>query len=80
MNNTKEYVLVPKKEFEEIITKYLEMMAGEGGGVDNWHYWSESLNDFIKDYNNINGTNCNYIEEVAQDYMENYQIITMEEK
>jgi hypothetical protein len=79
MSNTKEYVLVPKDEFQEMVEKYLYMLAGEAGGVDNWHYWGESISEFITTYNSANDTNFEDMDEVIEDFANSYETITKEE-
>lgn len=50
------------------------------GGVDNWHYWGESIQEFIKSYNECNNTNCEDMDEVVEDFANAYEIITKEEE
>jgi hypothetical protein len=76
----KEYVLVSKDEFQEMIEKYLYMFAAEAGGVDNWDWWGESIEDFIAEYNTENKTNFEYMNEIIEDYANSYETITKEEK
>lgn len=80
MSNTKEYVLVPKDEFQEMIEKYLYMLAGEAGGIDNWGWWGYSINDFITAYNAANKTQFNYMSDIIEDYADSYETITREEE
>lgn len=76
----KEYVLVPKNEFQQMVRKYLYMLAGEAGGVDNWDWWGESIEDFINSYNEGNKTNFECMDEVVEDYANSYEIIIREEE
>lgn len=80
MNNTKEYVLVPKGEFLDMVDSYLTMQAGNWGGVDNWHYWGEAIADFIEEYNKGNKTNFEYMDEIVEDYANSYETIVKEEE
>lgn len=80
MSNTKEYVLVPKNEFQDMIEGYLMMWVGEHGGIDNWSYWGDAINDFIEQYNAGNKTNFEYMDEVVEDYANSYETITREEE
>lgn len=80
MSNKQEYVLVPKSEFQDMIHGYLIMLAGEGGGVDNWHYWGESIQEFIKSYNEDNNTNFEYMDEVVEDFANAYETVTKEKE
>ena len=79
MNNKQEYVLVPKDIFQEMVEKYLYMLAGEAGGVDNWEWWGESIEDFIADYNGANKTQFDYMSDIIKDYANSYETITREE-
>ena len=76
----KEYVLVPKKDFQALVSGYLFMSAGEIGGVDNWEWWGESIDDFIKSYNEGNDTNFTDMDEVIEDFANSYETITREEE
>lgn len=76
----KEYVLVPKDEFLDMVEKYLYMLAGDVGGVDNWLYWGESIREFINSYNEGNKTNFEDMDEVVEDYANSYETITKEEE
>lgn len=80
MSNTKEYVLVPKREFQYMVESYLMMLAGEAGGVDNWDWWGESISEFITTYNSANDTNFEDMDEVIEDFANSYETITKEEK
>lgn len=75
----KEYVLVPKDEFQEIVKKYLYMLAGEAGGIDSWDWWGYSINDFIAAYNAANKTHFDYMSDIIEDYANSYETITREE-
>ena len=75
----KEYVLVPKSEFQDMVEGYLMMLAGECGGVDNWSYWGDAIDDFIESYHEGNKTNFEYMDEVVEDYANAYETITREE-
>lgn len=76
----KEYVLVPKSEFQDLVSGYLYMNAGDNGGVDNWEWWGESINDFIKSYNEGNDTNFKGMNEVIEDFVNSYKTIIKEEE
>lgn len=76
----KEYVLVPKDEFLDMVEKYLYMLAGDVGGVDNWEWWGESISAFVNFYNEGNKTNFKYMDEVVEDYANSYETITQEEE
>ena len=73
-----EYVLVPKEEFDDMVTNYITMLAGISGGVDNWEWWSESIDNFIDMCNEGNGTNFTNIDEVIDDYIKAFKTIEIE--
>jgi len=73
-----EYVLVPKEQFDDMVTNYLVMLAGISGGVDNWEWWSESIDNFIDMYNKGNGTRFTDIDEVIDDYIQTFKTTKIE--
>ena len=44
-----EYCLVPKEELKELLAARDKLLALESGGVDNWSWYSDSLNDYLKE-------------------------------
>ena len=44
-----EYCLVRKEELEELLEAQEKLTALESGGVDNWSWYSDSLNDYLKE-------------------------------
>ena len=44
-----EYCLVPKEELKELLAAQDKLAALEYGGVDNWSWYSDSLNDYLKE-------------------------------
>ena len=42
-------VILTEMQFKEIYRGYLKYIALQGGGVDNWEWYGESLNDFLKE-------------------------------
>lgn len=44
---SKDLVLVDRKELYCLVAAYLELTALEGGGVDNWQWYSESRNQML---------------------------------
>ena len=42
-----EYCLVPKEELKELLAARDKLAALERGGVDNWSWYSDSLNDYL---------------------------------
>ena len=45
-----ENVVIPRKEYERLQRRD-DMLSGlEGGGVDNWQWYSDSLKDYHRKY------------------------------
>ena len=44
-----EYCLVPKEELKELLAARNKLAALESGGVDNWSWYSDSLNDYLEE-------------------------------
>ncbi|MBD9511907.1 hypothetical protein IB265_34730 [Ensifer sp. ENS10] len=44
-HDTTEYVTIPKREYESLKDAALWRRCLEGGGVDNWSYYSDSLRE-----------------------------------
>ena len=40
-------ILISKEQLEKYINGYLQLMALEQGGVDNWSWHGESIRDFL---------------------------------
>lgn len=59
-------IIVPREELEEMHKSCMLMDALDGGGVDNWEWYSESISDFLKFINEDNGTNYEDLDEAAQ--------------
>lgn len=43
----KEVIVIPKDKLETYINGYLQLMALEQGGVDNWSWCGDSIRDFL---------------------------------
>lgn len=43
----KEIIIIPRDKLETYINGYLELMALEQGGVDNWSWCGASIRDFL---------------------------------
>jgi hypothetical protein len=41
--------LVKKEKLIKLIAAYYKLQALEAGGVDNWSWYSDSLNDFLRE-------------------------------
>lgn len=51
----KEYI-ISRTELVELLEAYHRLAALESGGVDNWEWYCDSLNDYVRSYiedNNI---------------------------
>ena len=42
--------IVSKEELTELIEAFYKLAALESGGVDNWEWCSDSMNDFLDSY------------------------------
>ena len=61
--------LVPADRLKQYLTAYFTLNALERGGVDNWSWYSDSIGQAIENYNGENGTECETMKEVAEDYI-----------
>lgn len=43
-------ILISKEQLEKYINGYLQLMALEQGGVDNWSWYGASLGDFLENH------------------------------
>ena len=48
-NPQEDYIAISAKEYRELLADSMRMRALECGGVDNWDWYGESLNNFKKD-------------------------------
>ena len=70
------YYRISEEELRELLDTYYRFTALEHGGVDNWIWYSDSMEDFIKNYNEENPNHqVKYVEEIASIEIENYDII-----
>lgn len=51
-------IILTETEFKDIYRGYLKYLALQNGGVDNWEWYSESLNYFLRDCYFENHPNC----------------------
>lgn len=42
-------IILTETEFKNIYRSYLKYLALQSGGVDNWEWYGESLNNFLRD-------------------------------
>lgn len=66
--------IVPEKRLRELLETEARLAALEQGGVDNWEWYSDSLNDYLKDFcewNKIVTIGYTY-EQLAEDGLEEF--------
>lgn len=61
-------IILTEIEFKNIYRGYLKYLALQSGGVDNWSWYGESLNYFLKDCYLVNHPNCTAEDLTEQDY------------
>lgn len=47
--NTENTITITLKEYRELLKDSRKLAALEAGGVDNWEWYSESLEEFYKE-------------------------------
>ena len=73
------YYKVSEEELRELLDAYYRLTALENGGVDNWCWYSDSIDDFITNYNEENpNRQARYIEEITSIEINNYDVIEEE--
>lgn len=45
-----EMVTITKKQYDRLLKRDFKLECLEAGGVDNWEWYSESLEDYIEKY------------------------------
>lgn len=68
--------IVPEKRLRELLKAEARLAALEAGGVDNWEWYSDSLNDYLKNFcerNNITRIGYTY-EQLTEDGLEEFPI------
>lgn len=71
-----EKYILTKEELKELIAARLELTALKLGGVDNWEWYGESINDFIRNYMIEFGKPFNEhwdIEDLANEDLKDYE-------
>lgn len=61
-------IILTETEFKNIYRGYLKYIALQSGGVDNWEWYSESLNYFLEDCYLVNHPNRTAEDLAEQDY------------
>lgn len=72
-----EYIAVPVSEMVDLIADQMKLMALDGGGVDNWCWYGESLHDYLDCLPNNYGDkfwtwvhNVKAADQTAEEYVE----------
>lgn len=63
-------VVISKERLLELLGAEHELKALNGGGVDNWQWYSEVTIDYIDEYNDEHSTNCEWFDDIAKDELE----------
>lgn len=61
-------IILTETEFKNIYCDYLKYLALQNGGVDNWEWYDESLNYFLRDWYFENHPNHTIEDLAEQDY------------
>lgn len=64
--------LVSENDLRTLLRNYHTLNAGDYGGVDNWEWWSESINNYVKDYSKYYDTKFESIEDIVEWNMESF--------
>lgn len=65
-----------KNELKKLITAQLRLAALEFGGVDNWEWYSESIEDFIRNWAIETGKLLNKdwsFEDIVEEELKSYE-------
>lgn len=65
----KEVIVIPKDKLETYINGYLQLMALEQGGVDNWSWCGDSIRDFL------NRHEADDFDELVEKEIEKYEVM-----
>jgi hypothetical protein len=69
------YYKLSEDELSELISGALYNCALEQGGVDNWWWYGESIQNFIETCNEEDGTNYETIDEITKDEIARYELL-----
>lgn len=66
--------IISREELLDLLEAQYRLAALERGGVDSWWWYSESLNDFLKEYVNENKVflTQEMDKETAEEYLEDF--------
>jgi hypothetical protein len=62
-------ILISKEQLETYINGYLQLMALEQGGVDNWSWCGDSIRDFL------NRHGADDFDELVEEEIKKYEVI-----
>lgn len=68
------YYRISEPALKELLEAAFTFYALQGGGVDNWQWYSDSIHDYISESSAIDFVNYDSMEEVAASALENYKI------
>lgn len=63
---TKDQIIIDKDTLYDLLESDFKYWALENGGVDNWEWYGDSLDDAIESYNADAGTDFDYAEECIE--------------
>ena len=69
------YYKIDEATLRDLLAAATHYWALESGGVDNWMHESEARHEFIDDYNRVNNTDYEYIEEIVEAELCDYEVI-----
>lgn len=57
------YVIITEETYKMLTRDYLKLQALECGGVDNWEWYGEALDEYLKEaeVENFDDINCGFI-------------------
>ena len=62
-------ILISKEQLEKYINGYLQYIALENGGVDNWSWYGASLGDFLDNHGAMD------FSELVEEEIRQYEVV-----
>ena len=62
-------ILISKEKLADYINGYLQLMALEQGGVDNWSWCGESIRDFLDRHG------ADDFDEIVEEELRQYEVV-----
>lgn len=59
-------IVISREELKEMHKSCMLMDALDGGGVDNWNWYGESISNYLEFINEDNETNFEYFDEAVE--------------